>query len=55
MVNHGYLRLAMVNHGYQWLTMEHAGVSFPEPYEPHGVKILYDGKAVNLTPAEEEA
>lgn len=41
--------------GYQWLTMEHAGVSFPEPYEPHGVKILYDGKAVNLTPAEEEA
>lgn len=41
--------------GCQWDTMEHAGVSFPEPYEPHGVKMLYDGEPVTLTPLEEEA
>ena len=41
--------------GYQWLTMEHAGVSFPEPYVPHGVKMLYEGKPVDLTPIQEEA
>ena len=40
--------------GCQWRTMDHAGVSFPEPYEPHGVKMLYDGEPVDLTPAEEE-
>jgi DNA topoisomerase I len=41
--------------GCQWVTMEHAGVSFPDPYEPHGVKLLYDGKPVDLTVAQEEA
>mmetsp|Transcript_68202 Transcript_68202/g.101327 ORF Transcript_68202/g.101327 Transcript_68202/m.101327 type:complete len:735 (+) Transcript_68202:290-2494(+) len=41
--------------GCQWDTMEHAGVSFPEPYVPHGVKMLYDGKEVYLSPVEEEA
>lgn len=41
--------------GCQWSTMEHAGVSFPEPYEPHGVKLLYDGEPVDLTPVQEEA
>ena len=41
--------------GCQWVTMEHAGVSFPEEYEPHGVKMLYDGKPVDLTPIQEEA
>lgn len=41
--------------GCQWSTMEHAGVSFPEPYESHGVKMLYDGVEVDLTPAQEEA
>jgi DNA topoisomerase-1 len=35
--------------------MEHAGVSFPEPYQPHGVKMNYDGQAVELTPLQEEA
>jgi len=40
--------------GCQWRTMEHAGVSFPEPYEPHGVKMKYDGKPVDLTPLQEE-
>jgi len=41
--------------GCQWRTMEHAGVSFPEPYEPHGVCLLYDGEPVKLSPVEEEA
>ncbi|KAL3912755.1 MAG: hypothetical protein SGARI_000992, partial [Bacillariaceae sp.] len=41
--------------GSQWVTMEHAGVSFPEPYRPHGVKMLYEGKPIDLSPVEEEA
>ena len=41
--------------GCQWRTMEHAGVSFPESYVPHGVKMKYDGQEVDLTPVEEEA
>eukprot|EP00522_Entomoneis_paludosa_P016784 CAMPEP_0172459264 /NCGR_PEP_ID=MMETSP1065-20121228/31796_1 /TAXON_ID=265537 /ORGANISM="Amphiprora paludosa, Strain CCMP125" /LENGTH=753 /DNA_ID=CAMNT_0013213881 /DNA_START=115 /DNA_END=2376 /DNA_ORIENTATION=+ len=41
--------------GVNWSTMEHAGVSFPEDYEPHGVKMLYNGTPVDLTPAQEEA
>jgi DNA topoisomerase-1 len=41
--------------GWQWSTMEHAGVSFPEPYVPHRVKMLYDGQPVDLTPLQEEA
>ncbi len=41
--------------GCQWTTMEHAGVSFTENYEPHGVKMKYDGKDVDLSPVEEEA
>jgi len=41
--------------GCQWRTMEHAGVSFPESYVPHGIKLKYDGKEVDLTPAQEEA
>jgi DNA topoisomerase-1 len=41
--------------GQQWCTMEHAGVSFPESYVPHGVKMKYDGKPVDLSPEEEEA
>mmetsp|Transcript_22015 Transcript_22015/g.49006 ORF Transcript_22015/g.49006 Transcript_22015/m.49006 type:complete len:778 (-) Transcript_22015:65-2398(-) len=41
--------------GCQWTKMSHAGVSFPEAYEPHGVKMLYDGKEVDLSPEEEEA
>jgi DNA topoisomerase I len=41
--------------GCQWVTMEHAGVSFPEPYQPHGVKLLYEGKPIDLNPLQEEA
>jgi len=41
--------------GCNWTTMEHAGVSFTEKYEPHGVKMKYDGVHVNLSSMEEEA
>ncbi|XP_024392719.1 DNA topoisomerase 1 beta isoform X1 [Physcomitrium patens] len=40
--------------GVKWTTLEHNGVIFPPPYEPHGVKMLYDRKPVDLTPAQEE-
>ena len=35
--------------------MEHAGVSFPEPYVPHSIPLKYDGEDVMLTAQEEEA
>mmetsp|Transcript_7457 Transcript_7457/g.15490 ORF Transcript_7457/g.15490 Transcript_7457/m.15490 type:complete len:789 (+) Transcript_7457:189-2555(+) len=41
--------------GQQWRTMEHGGVAFPEPYEPHGVGVMYGGEEVRLTPEQEEA
>mmetsp|Transcript_16721 Transcript_16721/g.18591 ORF Transcript_16721/g.18591 Transcript_16721/m.18591 type:complete len:779 (+) Transcript_16721:215-2551(+) len=41
--------------GCQWRTMEHAGVSFPDPYQPHGIKMLYNGEPLDLTPVQEEA
>ena len=41
--------------GCQWVTMEHAGVSFPETYQPHGVQMKYDGNPIVLTPIQEEA
>ncbi|KXZ56848.1 hypothetical protein GPECTOR_1g765 [Gonium pectorale] len=37
-----------------WSTLRHCGVLFPPEYEPHGVKMLYDGKPVDLTPDQEE-
>ncbi|KAJ8557256.1 hypothetical protein K7X08_002881 [Anisodus acutangulus] len=40
--------------GQKWTTLEHSGVIFPPPYKPHGVKMLYKGKLVDLTPEQEE-
>jgi len=40
--------------GVKWLKLEHNGVLFPPPYQPHGVKLLYNGKPVDLTPEQEE-
>ena len=40
--------------GHQWKSMEHAGVAFPDEYVPHSVKLLYDGKPINLSQQEEE-
>jgi len=41
--------------GCQWRTMEHACVSFPDLYQPHGIQMLYNGEPVEITPAQEEA
>ena len=36
--------------GKKWRFLEHNGVIFPPKYEPHGVKMKYNGEPVNLTP-----
>ncbi|KIY73081.1 hypothetical protein CYLTODRAFT_366451 [Cylindrobasidium torrendii FP15055 ss-10] len=40
----------------KWTTLEHQGVYFPPPYEPlpPNVKMIYDGKTVDLPPDSEE-
>lgn len=38
----------------RWKTLEHAGVLFPPEYEPHGIKMMYDGVPVDLNPEQEE-
>ncbi|GAA5876326.1 hypothetical protein JCM16303_007100 [Sporobolomyces ruberrimus] len=38
----------------KWKTLEHNGVLFPPEYEPHGVKMKYNGKPVELAPEAEE-
>lgn len=38
----------------KWETLAHNGVLFPPAYEPHGVKMLYDGVPITLTPEQEE-
>uniref|UniRef100_A0A453D542 DNA topoisomerase I DNA binding eukaryotic-type domain-containing protein n=2 Tax=Aegilops tauschii TaxID=37682 RepID=A0A453D542_AEGTS len=38
--------------GKKWSTLVHNGVIFPPPYKPHGVKMLYNGKPVDLTPEQ---
>jgi len=38
----------------KWTTLEHGGVIFPPPYAPHGIKMLYDGKPVELNAEQEE-
>lgn len=40
--------------GQKWTTLVHNGVIFPPPYKPHGVKMIYKGKPVDLTPEQEE-
>lgn len=40
--------------GQKWTTLVHNGVIFPPLYKPHGVKMLYKGKPVDLTPEQEE-
>ncbi|KAJ4954363.1 hypothetical protein NE237_011146 [Protea cynaroides] len=40
--------------GQKWITLVHNGVIFPPPYKPHGVKMLYNGQPVDLTPEQEE-
>ncbi|MBA0561599.1 hypothetical protein Golob_018410, partial [Gossypium lobatum] len=38
----------------KWSTLVHNGVIFPPPYKPHGIKLLYDGRPIDLTPEQEE-
>ncbi|KAJ3102892.1 DNA topoisomerase 1 [Phlyctochytrium planicorne] len=38
----------------KWTTLEHRGPMFPPPYEPHGIKLRYDGQDVKLGPQAEE-
>lgn len=38
----------------KWDTLRHNGVLFPPEYTPHGIKMLYDGRPVDLTPEQEE-
>lgn len=38
----------------KWTTLVHNGVIFPPSYQSHGVKMLYNGKPVDLTPEQEE-
>eukprot|EP01132_Coremiostelium_polycephalum_P003590 gene3590-4472_t len=40
--------------GSKWQTLSHNGPIFPPAYEPHGVKLYYEGKPVQLTNAQEE-
>ncbi|KAL8214718.1 hypothetical protein R6Q57_004167 [Mikania cordata] len=40
--------------GQKWSSLVHSGVIFPPAYKPHGVKMLYKGKPVDLTPEQEE-
>jgi len=40
--------------GIRWRSLEHNGVLFPPPYEPHNIPVLYEGKPVQLTPEQEE-
>ena len=38
----------------KWETLEHNGVYFPPEYQPHGIKMLYEGKEILLEPEGEE-
>lgn len=40
--------------GQVFRTLEHKGVAFAAEYVPHGVKMLYGGEEVDLSPEEEE-
>ena len=42
------------NNDAKWTTFKHNGVMFPEPYEPHKIPLLYNGKRINLDPESEE-
>lgn len=42
------------NDEVKWDTFSHNGVLFPEPYKPHGIPLIYDGKKIELKPDSEE-
>ena len=42
------------NNETKWTTFSHSGVLFPEPYEPHQIPLIYNGKKIILNPDSEE-
>jgi DNA topoisomerase-1 len=38
----------------KWTTLEHHGPSFPPPYVPHHIPVIYNGERIELGPAAEE-
>lgn len=42
------------NNEAKWESFSHSGVLFPEPYKPHGIPLIYDGKKIVLKPNSEE-
>merc|ERR1719513_113992 len=38
----------------KWKRLNHNGICFPPPYKQHHVKIVYDGKPVELNAKQEE-
>lgn len=42
------------NEDAKWTTFSHNGVLFPDPYIPHKVPLIYDGKKIVLDPESEE-
>jgi len=42
------------NNEAKWSTFSHNGVLFPEPYKPHKIPLIYDGKEIILKPDSEE-
>ena len=42
------------NNETKWTTFSHNGVLFPDPYEPHGIPLIYDGTKIILKPDSEE-
>ena len=45
---------AILSSDQKWNTLKHNGVLFPPEYEAHGVPVYYNGKAIKLTPEQEE-
>ncbi len=42
------------NNQTKWTSFSHSGVLFPEPYIPHSIPLIYDGKKIVLNPNSEE-
>ncbi len=42
------------NNEAKWTTFSHSGVLFPDPYVPHSIPLIYDGKKIVLNPNSEE-
>ena len=50
----GGMKVRERNSGNKWTALVHNAVIFPPEYETHGIPILYNGKAVELSAESEE-